>query len=34
LDIPVRNGPAMRYSAVIPDIHTPYGFYERIYLDD
>jgi hypothetical protein len=24
----------MRRNVVVPDIHTPYGFYERIYLDD
>jgi hypothetical protein len=30
---PVRNRAAMRFGVVVPDIHTPYDFYERIYLD-
>jgi hypothetical protein len=33
IDIHVRNGAAMRFGAVVPDVHTPYDFYERIYLD-
>jgi hypothetical protein len=31
--VPVRNRAAMRFGIVVPDIHTPYDFYERIYLD-
>jgi hypothetical protein len=31
--VPGRNGITMRPDAVVPDIHTPYDFYERNYLD-
>jgi len=31
--IPAENPAAMRSRNVVPDIHTPYDFYERIYLD-
>jgi hypothetical protein len=31
--VPGPNGAAMRADAVVPGIHTPYDFYERIYLD-
>jgi hypothetical protein len=31
--IPAANRAAMRSRNVVPDIHTPYDFYERIYLD-
>jgi hypothetical protein len=29
----VRNLATMRFDTVVPDVHTPYDFYERIYLD-
>jgi hypothetical protein len=32
--VPLQNGQAVRRDAIVPDIHTAYGFYERIYLDD
>jgi hypothetical protein len=28
--VPVRNRATMRFGTVVPDIHTPYDFYERI----
>jgi hypothetical protein len=31
--VPARNPATMRSDTVVPDIHTPYDFYERIYLD-
>jgi hypothetical protein len=31
--VPVRNRATMRLGTVVPDIHTPYDFYERNYLN-
>ena len=31
--VPAANRTGMRSRYVVPDIHTPYDFYERIYLD-
>jgi hypothetical protein len=31
--VPDRNPAAMPPDTIVPDIHTPYGFYERNYLN-
>jgi hypothetical protein len=31
--VPGRNRAAERSDTVVPGIHTPYDFYERIYLN-
>jgi hypothetical protein len=31
--VPSGTGATIGFGTVVPDIHTPYDFYERIYLN-